>query len=165
MRDINAFNAPDRQRSRIRRATSPLPRYQQLPAIATVPFHITCGVDTTLAVAKSPHEHSVARRSVSRILHAMRSFAAIVLVVLSTTAATADSKKPTESTATASPACKRVVVGRGLERHVVCQYETPLIVKVPPPKPNVLMVHRDGRDIVGKPRSTDRLAGLNHHLD
>lgn len=59
----------------------------------------------------------------------------------------------------AKPAtCKRVVVGR----HVVCEYRAPVIVKVTTPKPNVMIVARDGRAVVGRPKSDDRLAGLHH---
>ena len=64
-----------------------------------------------------------------------------------------------------APACKRVVVGRGLDRHVVCQFSAQVIVKASVPQPKVLIVHRDPRDVAGPPKSGDRLAGLSHHLN
>jgi hypothetical protein len=58
--------------------------------------------------------------------------------------------------------CKKVVVGKGLERHVVCEIEAPVVVT--PPKPGVIVVPIDGRKVVGRPKSGDRLSGLSHQL-
>lgn len=96
----------------------------------------------------------------------MRSFTAIVVILLSTRFAAADEAKPTEPKAAAAPTCKRVMVGHGLDRHAVCRFEAPIIIKVGAPRPNVLIVqHRDARAVVGPPRSSDRLTGLSHHLE
>lgn len=79
----------------------------------------------------------------------------------------APAAKPAEAKANAEPkpACKKTVVGRGLDRHVVCTFEVPVVVKAGTPKPKVLMVHSDGKSVVGRPRSGDRLEGLSHQLD
>jgi hypothetical protein len=91
----------------------------------------------------------------------MRSFAALVLVVLAGSAS-ADPKP--ESTASQSSQCKRVVVGRGLDRKVVCDVQAPIVVKQEAPKPAVLIVNRGGRDVTGRPKSGDRLNGLSRRL-
>ncbi|MDB4959840.1 MAG: hypothetical protein JWO36_7409 [Myxococcales bacterium] len=84
----------------------------------------------------------------------------LLLVLLAASSAFAD------PTAKAKPdPCKRVVVGRGLDRHVVCELKEPVIVKTAAPKPKVIIVHRDPREMIGPPRSGDRLAGLSHQLD
>jgi hypothetical protein len=64
----------------------------------------------------------------------------------------------------AKPACKRKVIGRGLERKVVCEFEAPLVVKTEKPRPKVLIVPRDGRAVVGRPKQTDPLTGLSNRL-
>jgi hypothetical protein len=91
----------------------------------------------------------------------MRSLAALALVILAGSAA-ADPK--TESTASQSPACKRVVIGRGLDRKVVCEVQAPVVVHQEAPKPNVLIVNKGGRDVTGRPKSGDRLNGLSRRL-
>ncbi len=57
--------------------------------------------------------------------------------------------------------CTRKVVGRGLERRVVCELAAPIIVKQDAPRPNVMIIDHGGRAVVGRPRSDDRLSGLS----
>jgi hypothetical protein len=52
------------------------------------------------------------------------------------------------------------VVGRGRDRHRVCAATTPIVVTTEAPRPGVLIVHQDGRTVVGRPRSEDRLTDL-----
>lgn len=59
--------------------------------------------------------------------------------------------------------CKRRVVGRGLDRKVVCEL-APVIVKSDAPKPNVVIVPHDGKNVTGRPRSTDPFVGLDRRL-
>ncbi|CAN5910338.1 hypothetical protein BH11MYX3_BH11MYX3_29060 [soil metagenome] len=89
----------------------------------------------------------------------MRTLLALALVLAAGTAS-ADPKP--EATATQSSGCKRVVVGRGLDRKVVCEVTAPVIVNQSAPKPAVLIVNKGGRDVVGRPKSGDRLQGLSH---
>ncbi len=89
----------------------------------------------------------------------MRTLLALTLVLAGGTAS-ADPKP--EATTTQSTSCKRVVVGRGLDRKVVCEVTAPVIVNQSAPKPAVLIVNKGGRDVVGRPRSGDRLQGLSH---
>jgi len=91
----------------------------------------------------------------------MRLLATLGALVLAATPASAD-PKPTEAKV-ATP-CKRVVVGRGLERRVFCELATPIVVKAGPAKPQVAIVHHDGRAVVGPTRTTDPFAGLSHQL-
>jgi hypothetical protein len=105
----------------------------------------------------------------------MRSLLALVAVAFATHAAAAGpatgtkpakpARSPAASTAAAPSPCKRVVVGRGLDRHVVCEFTAPVVVKADVPKPKVVIVPRDGRSVTGPPRSEDRLVGLSHHLN
>lgn len=71
--------------------------------------------------------------------------------------------KPKAAPRQAAP-CKRVVVGRGRARKVVCEYTAPLVIKTEAPRPRVLIVPRDGRSVTGRPRSGDRLEGLSPRL-
>jgi hypothetical protein len=65
----------------------------------------------------------------------------------------------------AKPAtCKRTVVGKGLDRHVTCEIDVPIVVPQSAPKPNVVIVHNDGRTVTGRPRAGDRFIGLSHQL-
>ena len=89
----------------------------------------------------------------------MHFFAAVAVLVLGAGLAGADPKP--ESTATQTKQCKRVVVGKGLERKVVCEIEQEIVVGQQAPKPNVIIVNKGGRDIVGRPKSGDRLSGLS----
>lgn len=84
--------------------------------------------------------------------------ALIVVLTLSSTIARADAPK-------AEPApCKKVFVGKGLERHAVCKIDQPIVVHENA-KPNVIVVHHDDpRKATGRPQSGDRLAGLSHQL-
>ena len=69
--------------------------------------------------------------------------------------------KTATKTATKLDTCKRVVVGRGLERKVVCEIVAPIDVKETAPKPNVVIVHQSPRAVVGRPKSENRLNGLS----
>ncbi len=89
----------------------------------------------------------------------MRTLLALALVLAAGTA-TADPKP--EATTTQSSSCKRVVVGRGLDRKIVCELTAPVIVNQSAPRPAVLIVNKGGRDVVGRPKSGDRLQGLSH---
>ncbi len=60
--------------------------------------------------------------------------------------------------------CKMHFVGKGLDRKAVCEIEAPVVVKQEAPKPNVVIVHQDGKRVVGRPKSDDRLDGLSHTL-
>lgn len=94
----------------------------------------------------------------------MRTLAALAMLVLGAGLAAADPKpepaKP-EATATQSAGCKRVVVGRGLDRKVICAVDEPIVVNQSAPKPNVLIVNRGGKVVTGRPKSEDRLNGLS----
>lgn len=64
--------------------------------------------------------------------------------------------------APAKPAtCKRVLVGKGLERHSVCEISAPVVVKQQAPAPKVLILQDGGKRVTGRPRSEDRLQGLS----
>jgi hypothetical protein len=95
----------------------------------------------------------------------MRPFAILVALLGTAAADPAPVAKPVAAAApTAQPAptpCKKVIVGRGLDRKVVCEVTTPVVVKAGAPKPEVLIVPRDGRNVVGRPRSENRLNGLS----
>ncbi len=94
----------------------------------------------------------------------MRTLAALAVLVLGAGTAAADPKpqpaKP-EATSAQSAGCKRVVVGRGLDRKVICQVEAEVIVHQDAPKPNVIIVNRGGKNVTGRPKSEDRLNGLS----
>ena len=80
----------------------------------------------------------------------------------STKPAKATSAATTPAVTAAKPTeCKKVVVGRGLDRRVVCAIETPIDVKTDAPKPNVIIVHQSPRAVVGRPKSENRLNGLS----
>jgi hypothetical protein len=42
--------------------------------------------------------------------------------------------------------------------------DKPVIVKTSAPKPKVVVVPHDGRNVTGRPKSGDRLDGLDHRL-
>ena len=93
---------------------------------------------------------------------------ALVLFLVAAPAAADSTSKPvpapaaTETKAVAKPdSCKKVVVGRGLERKVVCEIVAPIDVKETAPKPNVVIVHQSPRAVVGRPKSENRLNGLS----
>lgn len=91
---------------------------------------------------------------------------ALLLLLLAAPAAADSTTKPAppapETKAAAKPTeCKKVVVGRGLERRVVCEIATPVTVKTDAPRPNVIIVHQSPRAVVGRPRSENRLNGLS----
>jgi hypothetical protein len=70
---------------------------------------------------------------------------------------------PAHTPSPAKTTCTRKVVGKGLDRHVVCEIDQPVWVKTSA-KPSVVVVPRDPRNLVGRPQSTDRLDGLSHQL-
>ena len=86
---------------------------------------------------------------------AMRVLAALLLL---TATAVAD-PTPTAKQSEPQTTCRRV--GKGAERKIVCEVREPIIVKVKPHKPAVVMVTRDGRAVTGRPKSEDRLQGLS----
>ena len=99
----------------------------------------------------------------------MRRFALAAVLGLAAPVA-ADSTPPPKPTAAkletkpaeAKPAtCKRRFVGKGLDRHVVCEFEEPIVIPAEAPKPKVVIVPANGRKIVGRPRTTDPLVGLD----
>ena len=87
----------------------------------------------------------------------MRLLAGLVILGFVGSAA-ADPSKQTEPK---PELCKRHVVGRGLDRKVVCEITSVIEVKTSTPKPKVLVITSDGRGVVGRPRSDDRLRGLS----
>jgi hypothetical protein len=105
------------------------------------------------------------------ILSAMRLPALIAAAMLSPMIAFADPTPgvaPVPSAAVgalpgAKATCKQKIVGKGLERHSVCVIEGDVQVTASN-KPAVVVVPRDPRVLVGRPRSNDRLDGLSHQL-
>ena len=97
------------------------------------------------------------------MLGLMRALALLVGLSLTGPAAAESPTVPTppKATATTATPCKKVVVGRGLDRKVVCEITVPMIVKAGAPKPEVLIVPRDARSVVGRPRSENRLNGIS----
>jgi hypothetical protein len=96
----------------------------------------------------------------------MRSLAlALVLAAVPAAADPAPAPAKVEAAKAAPTKCKPVVIGRGLDRKVVCQIEAPIIVKQESPKPKVVIVHDGGKRVVGPPKLTDPLIGLSHTLD
>lgn len=79
-----------------------------------------------------------------------------IAAILFATPAFAD-VKPKEQP---KPACKKRVVGKGLDRKVVCELEEPIVVTGQRPRPNVMIAPVDGRKVTGRPKLTDPLAGL-----
>ena len=80
------------------------------------------------------------------------------------TTSTKPAKAPAAVTAIAPAkptACKKVVVGKGLERRVICVIETEIDVTTSTPKPQVVIVHQSPRHVVGRPKSENRLNGLS----
>lgn len=94
----------------------------------------------------------------------MRTLAILAVLGLAVSPALADPPARPTAPVEAKPAtCKRVIHGKGLDRHVVCELET-VVVHAEAPRPTVLILHQDARNVVGRPRSADRLAGLSHEL-
>ncbi|MBA3503889.1 MAG: hypothetical protein M4D80_15400 [Myxococcota bacterium] len=98
----------------------------------------------------------------------MRCLAVVAALALAAVPATADPKAKSvgdakaEVTEPAKPAtCKKRVVGRGLERKVVCEFEQPIVVGAEPSRPKVIIAPVDGRKVVGRPKMTDPFAGLS----
>ncbi len=92
---------------------------------------------------------------------------ALVLFLVAVPAAADSTTKQTPApakTETSKPKaapCKKVVVGRGLDRKVVCEFTAPIDVSAAAPKPNVVIVHQSPRSVVGRPKSENRLNGLS----
>jgi hypothetical protein len=77
------------------------------------------------------------------------------------TPAFADDKPKAEKPAPTKPAaCKKKVVGKGLDRKVVCVFEEEIVIGAKAPKPAVVIAPADGRRVVGRPKQTDPLTGL-----
>ena len=89
---------------------------------------------------------------------------AIALLLLATPAFADAQPAAKRAVAKTQPAakqpCKRRIVGKGLERKVVCEFTAPIIVGARAPKPNVVIAPVDGRRVTGRPKLTDPLAGL-----
>ena len=50
-------------------------------------------------------------------------------------------------------------------RHVTHDLsDKPIVVKQDAPKPTVVVVRNEGKAVTGRPKSGDRLNGLDHHL-
>jgi len=81
------------------------------------------------------------------------------LSIISLLAGTAAADPPASTRPAAT--CKHVMVNH----HITCQIDQPIVVSVAPPKPAVVIVHRDGKNVTGRPKSDDRLAGIPHRLD
>jgi hypothetical protein len=93
----------------------------------------------------------------------MRTLAILVGLCLTGLAAADDKPKasPEAAPPAASEVCpKKVFVGKGLQRKAVCVVETPLVVKVPPPKPAVTIVTNGGKKVTGRPKTVDGLNGI-----
>jgi hypothetical protein len=94
----------------------------------------------------------------------------LLVVALLAGPALADPKPAAPPPAKAAPAkaapCKKTVVGRGLDRKVLCVQEASgeLTVTATQAKPNVVIVPRDGKAVTGRPKSDDRLKGLSPRL-
>ena len=89
--------------------------------------------------------------------------AALLALVIAATPAFADTKakSPEPVKAEVKPAtCKKKVVGKGLDRHVVCEFEQEIVIPGEAPKPKVIIAPADGRKVVGRPKLTDPLQGL-----
>ena len=71
----------------------------------------------------------------------------------------ADSK-PKQPAAKTEQTCKKRVVGKGLDRKVICEFEQEIVITGHPPKPNVVIAPVDGRKVTGRPKLTDPLTGL-----
>jgi hypothetical protein len=93
----------------------------------------------------------------------MRTWLLAASFVLATPAFADDkpkAEKPAPAAATKPAACKKKVVGKGLDRKVVCVFEDDIVVGAKAPKPAVVIAPADGRRVVGRPKQTDPLTGL-----
>jgi len=88
--------------------------------------------------------------------------AALLAILIAASPAFADSKPKTEAAKVeAKPAtCKKRVVGKGLDRKVICEIEQEIVIPGEAPKPKVIIAPADGRKVVGRPKLTDPLQGL-----
>ena len=94
--------------------------------------------------------------------------AALLALVIAATPALADTKakSPEPAKAEVKPAtCKKRVVGKGLDRKVVCEFEQEIVVPGEAPKPKVIIAPADGRKVVGRPKLTDPLNGLSRRRE
>jgi hypothetical protein len=86
----------------------------------------------------------------------MRCLALAAALALATTAA-ADPKPTSEP----KQLCTRKVIGKGLDRKVVCVFGEPIVIPASAPKPKVVIAPADGRKVVGRPKTADPLVGLD----
>jgi hypothetical protein len=84
----------------------------------------------------------------------MRALTLLLLLVAGPAFADSKTKPPKAEKAKPAP-CKKV------GKKTVCTTE--IEVKAGPSKPEVLIVPKDARSVVGRPRSEDRLRGLGPH--
>ncbi|HET9483725.1 MAG TPA: hypothetical protein VFO79_07200 [Xanthomonadales bacterium] len=90
---------------------------------------------------------------------------AIVVGLAFATSAAADPKPAAAPAKPEAAKCKRKVVGKGLERKVVCVFEQEIVVSSEQAKPKVVIVPVDGRKVVGRPKTTDPFAGLSRRRE
>jgi hypothetical protein len=94
----------------------------------------------------------------------MRRIALALGVLLAVSPAFAEDTKPKPAKQQAK--CKNKVVGKGLDRKVVCEIEQEIPVPASAAKPKVVVVNpADGRKVTGRPKLTDPLEGLPHRRD
>jgi hypothetical protein len=88
----------------------------------------------------------------------------LILAALAVPAiALADPAPAAQATPVSKTSCTRRVIGKGLDRRVICEIDKPVLVQTSA-KPSVVVVPRDARAVVGRPQSSDRLDGLSHQL-
>lgn len=108
-------------------------------------------------------EATLASGAIAPILQSMRWVLAVLLFATPAFAeAPVRPKRPAvqpPAAAKASP-CKRRIVGKGLARKVVCEFEQPIVVTSGAAKPAVVIAPIDGRKVTGRPKLTDPLEGL-----
>ena len=81
--------------------------------------------------------------------------------LLAVSPAFADDAKPKPQPVKQQAKCKNKVVGKGLDRKVVCEIEQEIPVPASAAKPKVVVVNQaDGRKVTGRPKLTDPLEGL-----
>ena len=95
----------------------------------------------------------------------MRTWLVASLLAIATPAL-ADEAKPKPSPdkqaeGAPKPLCKKTIVGKGLDRKVVCVFEKEIVVPGKAPRPSVVIAPVDGRRVTGRPKQTDPLNGLH----
>ena len=90
----------------------------------------------------------------------------LVLALLSGSAFADRKPAPAPAPAKTAPAkakpCKKVIVNKKAVCEVTAEAE--LTVNAAAPKPNVVIIPRDGKNVTGRPKSDDRLKGLSPRL-